>query len=85
MQIILNLCAVSLNGTQFHLLWGNTQVGNERVKLGPKVVKTYQSSIKTEHLTKGEKMVQDGRTQVLANNETSNSDGLLGELEQINF
>ncbi len=30
-------------------------------------------------------MVQDGRTQVFANNETSNSDGLLGELEQINF
>jgi hypothetical protein len=79
----LKLCAVSLNDTQFHLLWGNTQVGNEKVKLGPKVVKTYPIINKTERSTKREKMVQDGRTQVLANNETSNGDGLLGELEQI--
>jgi hypothetical protein len=30
-----------------------------------------QSSIKTKHPTKGKKKVQDGRTQILTNNETS--------------
>jgi hypothetical protein len=74
----LNLCAVSLNDIQFHLLWGNTQVGNERGQTRAQSGENLPIINKTEHSTKGEKMVQDGRTQVLANNETSNGDTTRG-------
>jgi hypothetical protein len=40
---------------------------------------------KTKHPTKGEKKLQDGRTQVLANKESSKEDEPLGEWEQIKY
>jgi len=40
---------------------------------------------KTKHPTKGEKKVQDGRTQVLANEESSKEGGLLQEQEQTKY
>jgi hypothetical protein len=65
LQIILNLCAVSLNDTQFHLLWGNTQVGNEKGQTRAQSGENLPIVNKIEHSTNGKKMVQDGRTQVL--------------------
>jgi hypothetical protein len=40
---------------------------------------------KTKHPTKGEKKLQDGRTQVLANKESSKEGEPLGEREQIKY
>jgi len=40
---------------------------------------------KTKHTTKGEKKLQDGRTQVLANKESSKEGEPLGEWEQIKY
>jgi hypothetical protein len=40
---------------------------------------------KTKHPTKGEKKLQDGRTQVLANKESSKECEPLGEREQIKY
>jgi hypothetical protein len=48
-------------------------------------MKTCQSSIKQSIPTKGEKKVQDGSTQDLANEESSKQGGLLQEQEQIKY
>jgi hypothetical protein len=46
-------------------------------------MKTFQSSIKQNTQPRERQEVQNGKTQVLANEESSKEGGLLGELEQI--
>jgi hypothetical protein len=51
----------------------------------PQMMKTMPIIDKTKHPTKGDKKVQDGRTQVLANEKSSNEGTLQREWEQIKY